>query len=89
MLEYIRLTMNPSRTGGESIQREEYAALRQTVDELSEPDRTIFIRHYYFCQKTSEIAQAMGINVNTVKMKLKRGRERLQQELTEGGYFIG
>ena len=72
-----------------SIRREEYAALRQTVDELPEPDRTIFIRHYYFCQKTSEIAKATGIHVSTVKMKLKRGRERLQRDLTEGGYFIG
>lgn len=73
----------------ESIRREEYAALRQTVDELPEPDRTIFIRHYFYCQKTSEIAKALGIHVSTVKMKLKRGRERLQRELTEGGYFIG
>ena len=73
----------------ESIRREEYAALRQTVDELPEPDRTIFIRHYFYYQKTSEIAKAMKINATTVKMKLKRGRERLQRELTEGGYFIG
>ena len=73
----------------ESIRREEYAALRQTVDELPEPDRTIFIRHYFYYQKTSEIAKAMRINATTVKMKLKRGRERLQRELTEGGYFIG
>lgn len=72
-----------------SVRREEYAALRRAVDGLPEPDRTIFIRHYFFYQTTAEIAQAMGINVNTVKMKLKRGRERLQRELTEGGWFIG
>lgn len=73
----------------EYLRQAEYEALRQTVDELPEPDRTIFIRHYYFYQKTAEIAAALGINVNTVKKKLSRGRERLRQELSEGGYFIG
>lgn len=73
----------------DSIRQEEYEALRRTVDELPEPDRTIFIRHYYFYQKTAEIAEALGINVSTVQMKLWRGRDRLRRELTEGGYFIG
>lgn len=73
----------------ESIRRAEYAALRQTVDEMPEPDRTIFIRHYYFCQKTADIAKTMGLNVNTVQSKLRRGRENLRRKLTEGGYFIG
>lgn len=72
----------------EYLRQTEYAALRQTVDELPEPDRTIFIRHYYFYQKTAEIASALGINVNTVQKKLLRGRERLRRELTKGGYFI-
>ncbi len=71
------------------IREEEYAALRQALEEMPEPDRTIFIRHYYSYQKTSHIAQAMGINVNTVQSKLRRGRERLRRKLTEGGYFIG
>lgn len=73
----------------EAIRQEEYAALRRTVNELPEPDRTIFIRYYYFYQKTAEIAAALGINVNTVQMKLWRGRERLRRELEKGGYFIG
>ena len=73
----------------ESIRREEYAALVQTVNDLPEPDRTIFIRRYFYCQKASEIARTLGINLNTVQSKLRRGRERLRQELTEGGYFIG
>ena len=70
------------------LRRAEYEALRQTVDALPEPDRTIFIRHYYFCQKTAEIASALGMNVNTVKKKLSRSRERLRRALAEGGYFI-
>lgn len=73
----------------EFLRGEEYEALRRTMDEMPEPDRTIFIRHYYFCQKTADIAGAMGLNVNTVQSKLRRGRETLRRKLTEGGYFIG
>lgn len=73
----------------EVIRQDTYTALRQTVCSLPEPDRTIFIQHYYFYRKTAEIADALGINVNTVQSKLRRGRERLRRELTEGGCFIG
>ena len=39
-------------------------------------------------QTLTDIAEAMKLNVNTVKTKLRRGKERLRRELTEGGYFI-
>lgn len=73
----------------EAIRRAEYAALRNAVNSLPEPDRSIFIRHYYLYQTSSEIAETMQINVNTIKTKLRRGKELLRRELTEGGYFIG
>lgn len=73
----------------EAIRQAEYAALQSAVDSLPEPDRTIFIMHCYYYRKTSEIAEALGLNVSTVQTKLWRGRERLRRELTEGGYFIG
>lgn len=70
------------------IRQAEYAALRQTLNKLPEPDRTIFLRHYFLYQKTAEIASTMGIPVSTVKSKLRRGRQSLRRKLTEGGYFI-
>ena len=72
----------------EAVRREEYEALRKTIDALPEPDRTVFIRHYYLCHTTGEIARGLGLNVSTVQMKLWRGRERLRRELKKGGYFI-
>lgn len=71
-----------------AIRQAEYTALRQTLSRLPEPDRTIFLRHYFLYQKTSEIAGLLGIPVSTVKSKLRRGRQSLRRELTEGGYFI-
>lgn len=71
----------------ELLRREEYAALRRTLDALPEPDRTIFLRHYYRCETVAAIADGLHIPVNTVKSRLRRGRERLRRELTEGGCF--
>lgn len=65
----------------EIIQREEYGVLRQTINEMPEPDRTIFIRYYYFGRKTSDIAREIGISVSTVQTKLWRGREKLRRKL--------
>ena len=70
-----------------AVRREEYRALRRAVDGLGEPDRTIFLRHYYLYQSTGQIAEDMGINRNTVTTKLRRGRERLKEELRKEGFF--
>ena len=73
----------------EAMRRAESEALRRSLDAMGEPDRTIFIRHYYWYQTAAEIAAAMGINSNTIQTKLRRGRQRLKAELTEGGFLVG
>lgn len=73
----------------ELTRREEAELLNAAVDSLPEPDRSIFIRHYYLLQKTADIAQQLNININTVQTKLRRGRETLRLTLTEGGAFHG
>ena len=73
----------------EAERRSEAAVVRKAVDDLGEPDRTIFLRHYWLREKTADVARAMGMNVNTVQSRLRRGREALRRSLTEGGYFIG
>ena len=68
-------------------QREEAQAVRLCLDALPEPDRTIFLRHYYYGQTTTDIALAMDLNRNTVQSKLRRGRDKLRMILEEGGFF--
>lgn len=70
----------------EAEKKEEYEALRRALSNMSEPDRTIFVRRYYLCQKIADIAKIMGINENTVQTKLRRGRESLRLELERGGF---
>ena len=53
---------------------------------LPEPDRGIFIRHYYLYQKTGDIAAELDMPASTVRVKLLRGRDKLRTVLAEGGY---
>ena len=51
------------------------------VGELPEDYRMIFLLYYGEGFHTKEIAQIMELNENTVKSRLKRGREKLRQVL--------
>ena len=69
--------------------REQASFVRQAVLAMRQPDREIFLRHYYYCQTVAQISEEMGINASTVKTKLRRGREKLKEILCEGGYDLG
>ena len=58
-------------------------AVKQVVDRLEEPDRTILLRYYYFYQKTDAIARDMGMNPATVRTELARSRQKLKEWLTQ------
>ncbi len=62
--------------------------LRKIVDTIGEPDREILIRYYFYYQKTSTISEIMKLNLETVKSKLKRTREKIKKTLIERGYEI-
>lgn len=51
------------------------------IGELNEDYRTIFLLYYGEGFHTREIAQILEVNENTVKSKLRRGREKLKQVL--------
>ncbi|SFC99491.1 sigma factor-like helix-turn-helix DNA-binding protein [Ruminococcus albus] len=62
-------------------------AERHCIDvlkELGEPDTTIFIRKYFFGQRSSDIAREMKMNANTVDKRISRGLVRLRKMLEEG-----
>ena len=71
----------------DAVKRAEYAALKRAVDGLPEPDRTLFLGRYYLAKTRRELAKETGLSVNTVKTKLRRGREKLRRELENGGYY--
>ena len=61
-------------------------ALREALDIIGDPEREIIIRHYYYYQSSTEIAEKTWMNKETVKSKIKRTREKLKKLLFERGY---
>ena len=68
-------------------EKEQKRALYEALDELSDRDREVFIRHYYYYESTAAIAKATGLRRETVKTILKNGRQKLKNKLTKGGCF--
>ncbi len=64
--------------------RERDETVRRAVGAMAEPDREIFVRHYYYCQTAAEIGDLLHMPAATVRQRLKRGRDRLRNILTEG-----
>lgn len=63
---------------------QENTPLAHAVDSLGEPDRTIFIRKYFFGQKTADIAKELHMKPNSVDKRISRGLVKLRKILKEG-----
>lgn len=61
------------------------AAVRSAVNALGNQDREIFVRHYYYYQTVSVIADELSLSQSAVKSRLARGREKLKTHLAERG----
>ena len=62
-------------------EKERKRAVRWAVLQMPHPEKEIFLRHYYYCQKVDTISREMNLPLSTVKTKLRRGRARLGREL--------
>lgn len=60
------------------------AELMEALRSLGQPDEQIFIRKYFFGQKSSDIAADLGMKTNTVDKRISRGLKKLRQ-IMEGG----
>ena len=73
-LEY-ELAEQVSNTDGDT--------LSQAVASLGEPDTEIFVRKYYFGQKSEDIARELDMKTNTVNKRISRGLKKLRKILEE------
>jgi RNA polymerase sigma factor (sigma-70 family) len=64
---------------------ESAAELREAIDSLPPEDRELFVRFYYLDQTVAEISAVTGQNQATLRSRLRRGRMKLKQYLTERG----
>lgn len=70
---------------GTVTRAEEARLVRQAVDTLGEPDREIFLRHYWFAQTVAQIGRELQLNESTIKTKLRRGRQHMKTMLKKWG----
>ncbi len=64
------------------------AELREIISEIQMPEREIIVRYYYYSQNTAKIAEVMNLNINTVKSKLRRARDKIKTKLIGRGYDL-
>lgn len=70
------------RTPEATLERREQAVrVRMALLSLNPVDWEVFLRFYYYYQKTADIAADMGLNESTVRTKLNRGRAKLRDFL--------
>lgn len=60
------------------LKKEQQKILKKALSKMDKTDKEIFIRYYYYNQKTKQISTEMDLNLQTVKSRLKRGREKLK-----------
>jgi len=70
-----------------AIRTEMSACIRDFVDHLPEPYKTVMVLSEMEGFKNAEIAAILGVSLETVKIRLHRARERLRGDLREGCSF--
>ena len=64
------------------IDKEMYAALYDAIDSLTEPNKEIIIRRYFFEEKTTCIAEKTSMPVKEVENRLYQSKQKLRNILT-------
>lgn len=60
--------------------------LDKGLEELSEQEREIFTRYYFYGESTPQIAKKLSLSEGVVRSKLSRTRNKLKEYLTERGF---
>lgn len=77
----LDLTNEVSKTINQSI-------IKETLEELTQPDKDIFIRRYYLFESVKEIASSLDLTPKSVENKLYRGKEKLKNMLISKGIIL-
>lgn len=64
--------------------KEKELIVAELLGNLCNEDKDIFINYYYNCRSVQEISDETGLNISTVKSRLKRGRQKLKHIIERG-----
>lgn len=63
------------------------AILHTCLEEMKEPDKSIFLYRYFYGYKIKDIAQILSLTPKQVENTLFRGKDKLRNDLLERGIF--
>ena len=88
-LEELDACIPASGSLEDGLEAEDLAAvIRAFLRTLPVRDQNVFIRRYFFVEKTNETAMRYGLTESNVLKILSRTRKKLKQYLTQEGYGI-
>ena len=64
-------------------EREARMMIRQAIRRLSEAHRDVIEKHYFEGRSYAETAYQLGLQVNTVRSRLQKARQRIRKEMSE------
>ena len=64
----------------EEFDEHRYELVKQILEKLPESERTVMTLYYLGEMTAKEIGNSLGVSINTVTSRLRRARERLQQD---------
>lgn len=79
---------SPDTVEAEADAKELTRLIEAYLDTLSQENRVIFIRRFWFSDSYADIARQTGLTEKTVSVRLTRLRKQLKQYLTEKGVII-
>ena len=86
-LEECIADMGAAATDDGSDDEELKRLLNKFLESLSQDNRKIFMRRYFFGDQVNEIADKFGFGKSKVKMSLSRSRDSLKALLQKEGYY--
>ena len=55
------------------------------IKSLNTDEQTVVTLYYKYKYKTSEIADILNENINTIKSRLLRAKEKIEEDIKKGG----
>lgn len=84
-LDEDMIFINPQTTEEEALQEIKGETITKLIDEMEEPDRSIFILRYFWYHKVKEIAKILHVDNKFVENKLYQNKEKLKKKLSQMG----
>lgn len=80
-VEIIEETLTNGRSAeDEFISEFESSGLIRIIEELEEPDRTIFIKKFLLGDKVKSISEAVNLSVSSINTRISRGKEKIRRQ---------